>query len=339
MKHLRTQEQIVSSWQGDIARPLVSIACITYNHEAYIVQAIDGFLQQNTTFPFEIWIHDDASTDSTVDIIKGYQEKYPQIIKLICQEKNQYSQGRRPSTFLFPNCIGEYIAICEGDDYWIDADKLSKQLVLFEQYPDCEMCFHLAKQITPNGDEVVIGQYRQQSGVVNIEDILMKSYGQIATASTVIKRRVLDDLQPFLLGNSLTVGDVYLHFFSSMKGGAIFCNEVMSVYRVMVEGSWSASFFSGGDVKFKHFENRINSYQQLNEFTEFRFSRAFYLANRKVIKTAMLDRDVNRARKAKFLKLYSHYLANKDYIHAWLIMQRISARLFLGRIIKKLLLR
>ena len=76
-----TQEQIMQNWNGEI--PLVSISCITYNHEPYIVQALNGFLMQKTSFPFEVLVHDDASTDRTADIIREYEKKFPKIIKPI----------------------------------------------------------------------------------------------------------------------------------------------------------------------------------------------------------------------------------------------------------------
>jgi len=107
--------------------PIVSICCITYNHEKYIRDAIEGFLMQKTLFPIEILIHGDASTDKTADIIKEYEVKYPDIIKPIYQTENQFSKGVSISaTYQFPRARGKYIAICEGDDYWTDPHKLQK---------------------------------------------------------------------------------------------------------------------------------------------------------------------------------------------------------------------
>lgn len=100
-------------------KPLVSICCLTFNHEPYIRECLDGFLMQKTNFPFEVLIHDDASTDHTADIIREYEVQYPNIIKPIYQNENQYSKGVRVTwTFQFPRAKGKYIAMCEGDDYW-----------------------------------------------------------------------------------------------------------------------------------------------------------------------------------------------------------------------------
>jgi len=117
--------------------PIVSICCITYNHEKYIRDAIEGFLMQKTNFTFEILIHDDASTDKTAEIVREYEQKYPQLIKPIYQTENQYSKGINPGVeFLFPRARGKYIALCEGDDYWIDPLKLQKQVDFLEANPE-----------------------------------------------------------------------------------------------------------------------------------------------------------------------------------------------------------
>src|SRR6056297_2037532 len=114
-------------------KPLVSICCITYNHEKYIADALDSFLMQKTNFPFEIIIHDDASTDATPKIIDRYAKQYPKIIKPIYQSENQFSKGRKPlRDFVLPLIRGKYMATCEGDDFWIDDKKLEKQISFLE---------------------------------------------------------------------------------------------------------------------------------------------------------------------------------------------------------------
>src|SRR5690554_3621011 len=127
---LRTEDEIIATWKGDISKPLVSVRCITYNHAPYIEDAIKGFLIQETDFPIEVWIHDDASTDGTREIVESYQEKYPRIIKTILQDENQYSKGVKPAHILADKCVGEFIALCEGDDFWIRKDKLQIQTEL-----------------------------------------------------------------------------------------------------------------------------------------------------------------------------------------------------------------
>ena len=136
--------------------PVVSICCITYNHEPYIRDCLEGFVMQQTSFPFEVLIHDDASTDHTADIIREYEAKYPDIIKPIYQTENQYSKkiGSINATFNYPRAQGKYIALCEGDDFWNDENKLQIQYDFMEAHPDYSMCGcgkYLLKQENPDG--------------------------------------------------------------------------------------------------------------------------------------------------------------------------------------------
>ena len=128
--------------------PLVSICCLTYNHAPFIRKCLDGFLMQETSFPVEILIHDDASTDGTDDIVREYAEKYPEKIFPLFETENKYSngyKGRMDTTFNYSRARGKYIASCEGDDYWTDPLKLQKQVDFMESHPDYSVCFHRYK--------------------------------------------------------------------------------------------------------------------------------------------------------------------------------------------------
>ena len=114
----------------DSINPLVSVVCTTYNHEAYIRQCLDGFIMQKTDFPFEIIVHDDASTDSTVSIIKEYEDKYPNLFNNIYRTENWFSQKKNIWGYLFTEkARGKYIALCDGDDYWTDPLKYKNKLI------------------------------------------------------------------------------------------------------------------------------------------------------------------------------------------------------------------
>ncbi|MEM8491230.1 MAG: glycosyltransferase [Pseudomonadota bacterium] len=122
--------------------PLVSVCCAAFNHEHCIEQALSGILAQQTDFSFELIVHDDASNDSTLSIVDAYAEAYPAIIRVIRQQENQWSRGRRIlPEFMLPKTRGEYIAICEGDDYWSDPGKLRKQVAFLEQNPGYVICY------------------------------------------------------------------------------------------------------------------------------------------------------------------------------------------------------
>lgn len=125
---LPTESEIIKDWGGDFSSPTVSVVCITFNQEEYIQDTIRGFLLQKTKFPFEIIIHDDASQDSTAEIILDYQKKYPKLIKPVIQSENKYSRKIKVLSLAAGFSSGEYIAFCEGDDFWIDVFKLQKQV-------------------------------------------------------------------------------------------------------------------------------------------------------------------------------------------------------------------
>lgn len=124
-------------------KPLVSICCTTFNHEAFVKDTLESFVMQETNFEYEILIHDDASTDNTQEILRAYQKTYPGLFNLILQSENQYSKGAKPFLkYLFPKAQGKYIAMCEGDDYWTDPLKLQKQVDFLEANPEYIVTYH-----------------------------------------------------------------------------------------------------------------------------------------------------------------------------------------------------
>ena len=119
-------------------KPLVSVLCLTYNHEKSIAQCLDGFVDQETNFKYEVLVHDDCSTDGTLDIVLSYEKKYPDLFMVITEEENQYSKGVDIyDDIMMPLASGKYIALCEGDDYWSGSHKLQKQLNFMESDPEC----------------------------------------------------------------------------------------------------------------------------------------------------------------------------------------------------------
>jgi glycosyltransferase involved in cell wall biosynthesis len=135
--------------------PVVTICSLAYNHERYVRDCLDGFLMQETTFPVEILIHDDASTDNTASIIREYEARYPRLIKSICQTENQFSKGKVGAPLhAYPGKRGQYIANCEADDYWTDPTKLQKQVDFLDRNPDYVICYHDAKIVDESGNVV-----------------------------------------------------------------------------------------------------------------------------------------------------------------------------------------
>jgi glycosyltransferase involved in cell wall biosynthesis len=241
MKVLRTEEEIVANWKGDLDKPVVSISCITFNHEPYIEDTLKGFLTQETDFPFEILVHDDASTDKTADIIREYESKYPRLIKPIYQIKNQYSKNTNISIsgkFNIPRSKGKYLMFCEGDDYWITTIKISNQLSAAFEF-DVDLVFHSV--IFKTGDEEVKRNcYGLESRYVSFKEHFRKGPACAPLSSIMIKKELLylvEQKIPGFIENNLSHASIqYVGFF---RKNAYYSSEVQSVYRVSTPGSWT----------------------------------------------------------------------------------------------------
>lgn len=219
--------------------PLVSICCLTYNHVAYIRQCLDGFLLQQCDFEFEILIHDDASTDGTQEIIKDYQQKYPEIIKPILQTENQWSKGVRGISFKhnFPRASGKYIALCEGDDYWTDLLKLKRQVEFLEGHPTFSLtCGGYRKRVVETGEEeVCIIEKNGQSGQVTNSKGYEFSLAELSdkwvtkTLTVVFRKEFLDVT---ILNEFQYSRDVHLYHQLLTKGNGFYFTEVFGVYHI-----------------------------------------------------------------------------------------------------------
>jgi glycosyltransferase involved in cell wall biosynthesis len=258
--------------------PLASICCITYNHENFIRQAIDSFLEQNTNFPIEIIIHDDASTDSTANVLREYQEKHPHLIKIILRTDNQYSlRGFEFISDIFKQARGKYIALCEGDDYWTDPLKLQKQIDLMESDPECVLSFHRCLFRIENEGEITLNQQEKEAIVYdyNIENLLTK-WG-IPTASMVFRNIILELPDWF---SKVASGDIAIAMILFDRGTFKCLEEdVMSVYRIT--GNGESRHHNG--TRMIHY--RAYLYAKLNEYFNFKYEEEIYQALFNVMKT------------------------------------------------------
>lgn len=216
--------------------PLVSISCITYNHASYIKECIDGFLMQKTNFNFEVLIHDDHSTDGTEEIIKEYAKQYPDIIKPLFEKENQYSLGKPIGSAVWnlPRARGEYIAICEGDDYWIDPYKLQKQVDFLESHPDYGMCYTKVKRFVQKSN-----QFIDEWGGPNetMDKLLIEN--TIPTLTAVFHKAIyynyLTEIHPSKRGWLMGDYPIWLYFAQNSK--IKFINETTGVYRICTESA------------------------------------------------------------------------------------------------------
>lgn len=268
-------------------RVLVSICCITFNQESYIRDALEGFVNQKTNFKYEVLIHDDASTDKTADIIREYQEKYPEMIKPILQTENQYSKGLTnvSGTWNFPRAVkngSKYIAMCEGDDYWISADKLQKQVDYMESHPDCSLVFHSAK-VEVQGSAVTERMMRpyKKTQVVSPEEIIDKRSGY-PTASLMFKTEMVKELPDFY--NNAPIADIPLQLLSANLGYAYYMDEPMCVYRLGGAASWTTLMKQGNyEKKQQDYAKAMKvMYKGFDEFSGKRFHETVVRAWRRL---------------------------------------------------------
>jgi glycosyltransferase involved in cell wall biosynthesis len=216
--------------------PLVSIACITYNHEQYLRDAMDGMLMQKTSFAFEIIIHDDASTDGTAAIIREYADKHPDMIFPIYQLANQQSKGVHIGQgFVFPKCRGKYIAICEGDDYWTDPCKLQKQVDFLEANPEYGVC-HTNARVFEQRTKTYLAEVLGRP-IESFEDLLLND--GIATLTAVFRAAFLEGYSSEVLpySNGWKMGDLPLWLYITTKSKLKLLQGITATYRRLEESA------------------------------------------------------------------------------------------------------
>jgi len=279
---------------------LVSICCLTYNHEKYIRECLDGFLMQKATFDFEILIHDDCSTDKTANIIREYETRYPDIVKPIYQTENQYSKGVRVSmTFNFPRARGEYITMCEGDDYWTDPLKLQKQVNFLENNKDYNLCVHNTDIIKEG--EILKKEWRwsPKRTTFTVEDYI---YGLFFHTSSVMFRNF--ENRVFIKDSRILQGDISL-FLSVINDKKVhFIGDVMSYYRL----------HDGGITQSALHKSRLNVYNSLliilekfDIFSNYKFRSIIWL-KKQTVKSLIFLFDQTKEKKIKPFVRFKYYL-------------------------------
>jgi Glycosyl transferase family 2 len=232
---VHSEAGLLRQWSGRRS-PVVSILCTAFNHERYIESAIRGFLSQAGPYPFEILIHDDASTDGTQQIIREWQQRYPNVIRTVLQTENQYSKGGRPFEILLAQARGEFVATCEGDDFWVDPHKLQRQVGFLKANPDFSCSAHnyyhyleaglTVKPWTRMGRNFVLSR-RQLMGLVTV-----------LWLPTLVFRRTFSVLPPER--GLAAIGDQFLTSYLGTQGRCMYFETVLGAVRRENEFSiWS----------------------------------------------------------------------------------------------------
>lgn len=213
---------------------MVTIQCLAYNHKPYIRQCLDGFVMQKTNFRFEAIVHDDASTDGTASIIREYAEKYPNIIKPIFETENQYSKrdgsiGR----IMKEHTHGKYIAMCEGDDYWTDSNKLQRQIDFLEREASYSFVCHRYNILEQNTGkylkEYAYNYYKKDENLEITLDLYAKTW-VTQIMSTVIRTDIYNKIIPKIKQYKYSRDvHIFYHLLKEGKGMSLNCN--MGVYR------------------------------------------------------------------------------------------------------------
>ena len=204
---------------------LLSVCLITYNHEKFIRNAIEGILMQKVDFEWELIIADDCSTDGTQAILNEYKNKYPDFIKLILQKKNVGPAKNHIELITTPK--SKYIALCDGDDYWTDPLKLQKQVDFLETNKDYVLCFHEVKILKPDGSVVNDFITKVPENYETTETLAR--LGNYIHTPTVVYRNILSKF-PFEFEVS-PIGDYFMYMMLAEHGKLKFIDEKMAIYR------------------------------------------------------------------------------------------------------------
>lgn len=225
---------------------MVSVFCLAFNHAAFIRKTLDGFVMQKTDYRYEVFVHDDASTDNTAEIIQEYARDYPDIIKPIFQTENQYSKRVKIiKTYLLPRAQGKYFAWCDGDDYWMNPQKLQKQIEALEGHPSCSACLSKVQAITCDGmpKNIFFPRFKAEGGIISSENFIKRmldpgpfivspvQWSGLMCKSELYRQYFQEDLDFIKKFSEIRLGDVPTELYLGLKGDIFYIDEVMSHYR------------------------------------------------------------------------------------------------------------
>lgn len=250
---------------------MVSVGCTVYNHERYLRKCLESLVMQKTAFPYEVIVHDDASTDSSAAIIREFAQRYPDKIVPIYQTENQYSKGISPLAPILAQARGRYVALCEGDDFWTSADKLQKQVDFLEQHPDFSLCAHAAYCAHEDSSFYRGRVFRpySESREVSVPELL--SGWKFATNSLFYRRSAQKEPVPPFQGDCPS-GDFALTAYLALKGRVYYLDELLSAYRVDSVGSINWTF---KDDMSRHIVSRqkfIAMLHRIDDYTAHQYS-------------------------------------------------------------------
>lgn len=246
----------------------VSVCVVTYNHEKFVRQMLDSILMQETTFPFEIVVGDDASKDNTATILKEYQSKYPDKIRLLLNEKNLGLNGKYNALNTFANAKGEYIAQFDGDDYLTSPHKLQKQVEMLDAHPNYSASYHNAMVIYDDNAAPPAPVNLLKKPEITVDDLIGEDeLCFVATSSLMFRREDFEKHPDPEWTNLSTSGDIPRNIMLASRGPIGYIDEIMSVYRKNRGGASFADNHYSSDFLF----NRIQLYSNINKEFNYKY--------------------------------------------------------------------
>jgi len=289
-----------------------SILVPTYNHGKYISQCLDSLVEQISDSDFEILVGEDDSTDNTRNICEEYAKNYPGLIRLFLNNRSNviYFNGKPSGRWNLMNLLhhakGEYIAICEGDDYWIDREKLKKQINYLDERQNLSFCFHPVNWLNESTNQISIYQPTYIQNAYSIDDLLINK-NFIAICSVLYRSSILKDIEDWF--KFIPYGDLTLHLFSASKGQFGYIPKVMSTYRRHEKGFYSAESPVRRTIMAIQTLHLINQAIGLDRFSGYKKGLSnFYLqlAKEAVDEARMINTSENNSQKPGNLKTSSN---------------------------------
>jgi len=302
-------------------QPLVSVSMITYRHEEYIEEAILGVLMQQTCFEFELILSNDNSPDNSDQIIRRILDEHP---RANCVRYIRHAENIGIMQNALDNlerCCGEYIAFCEGDDVWINPLKLQIQIDALRHSPECDLCFHPAQVFC--GNQKTDGVFAFHSGRIKVfstEAIVAGGGDFCPTAAIIIRRSIFEQMRVFL--KQAPVGDYFLQVAGSVRGGALYLPQIMSVYRRDTAHSWTSEM--------RAIKNRVAFYHKITTAL-IRFDAFLNGEYRKSLNVEMERQYIHVSLTYLGCGLSGEYkLLFEEYSRLWKINFRIKSIYWLG---------
>lgn len=299
-------------------KPLVTVIIPTHDHAPFLARAIDSVLAQKTSFPFDILLHDDASTDGTAQIAQNYAARYPERIRLIAQTVNQYQTDKKIQThILYPRITAKYTAICDGDDLWTDERKLQLQVDYLEAHPGCTLCICGADKIDVQDRVIGAAAPYDEDCVVRLEDMI-RAGGEFCSSNTIVAPTKLLNSQPEFC--ELTeVEDIPVHMWCAVNGYAWYMAGHMAAYRYAVPGSWSVRQNAARqETQIQTCRGVIGLLQGFDEYTKGAYHASFADAILyQEFKIKCIEHDHKALKKPPYRQFYLE-LSQKRRLRLWL---------------------